>query len=305
MRPNTLKASEVTSATRTHSMGPVSEQTAKRSPWLWASVGLVVILCFVLGLVILRNRLSGNLSQGNANSPTLTPFVDVPTSAPFGQEPPRVSSPIPGEQMTPEIEKAMALVENNPGDSNAHLGLALAYWDAGMEVPCYEALTQAANLAGPNNKDFYLNAAGEFKTREAWIPTAGMYMRLAAVDRGENLSPEIKSNLREAVYRAASEEEMPLFVFFERIDGFDLPFGYVIRGRYALYNGRLEDARLHLANAEKLQPQLPEIHLLKAEIEIEAGNHKVATIILTTLSSDLSIPEWVRNMAGEILVTIE
>ncbi|MCB0103222.1 MAG: serine/threonine protein kinase [Anaerolineales bacterium] len=310
MRPNTLKTSMVNAAaTQTRSVGaaqpvdsaPVAAE--KRFSWMWASVGFVVVLCFALGLIIVRNILTD--SQGRSALPTSTPFVESSTSTPFAQEPPTVSSPVPGERMTPAIDEAMKLVESSPGDPAAHLQLSLAYWDAGLKVPCYEALAQAANLAGPNDQDFYLKAAEDFKIRDAWIPAAGMYMRLAAFNHGESMPEEAKFGLREAVYRAASEKDMPLFIFFERVDGFDLPFGYVVRGRYALYNGSLEDAKLNLANAEKIQPRLPEIHLLKAEIDKASGNDDSARIILTTLSSDLSMPEWVRNMAGEILETIE
>ena len=98
---------------------------------------------------------------------------------------------------------------------------------------------------------------------------------------------------------------MPLFVFFERIDNVDLPLGYVARGRYALFHGDAADAKAQLANAEKLQPDLYEVILLKAEIEMKLGSQSEAKTILLSLSSDLGAPEWLRFMAENLLKTIQ
>jgi len=310
MRPTAMRKDVTSASKRAGSMAtaPVvkqaSGQVKKRSSWVWALVGLTVIICSGLGLFVLRNNFPRLLARREAA--TLTPFPVMPTSTPFVQETlPVVLTPISGDQTTPEIDRAMKLVSENPGDPDAHLQLSLAYWDANLADSSYESLAQAANLAGPANKDFFLKAAEEFKMREAWIPTAGMYMRIAALDRGNNMPPDVKDGLHEAVYRAAAEKDMPLFVFFERIDSYELSLGYIARGRYALYNGNIEEAKSQMLNAQKLRSDMREVYLLKAEIEMKAGSLETAKTIFTSISSDLGSPEWMRSIASELLETIK
>ena len=150
-----------------------------------------------------------------------------------------------------------------------------------------------------------MRAAGEFKTREAWVPAAGMYMRLAPMARDGQMPDNVSLDLRESIYKASEKQDMPLFVFFERIDNFDLPLGYIARGRYALYNGTMEDAKLQLENAKKLKPDVYEAFLLEAEIKMKEGNFDTAKPILLSLSSDLNAPAWVRVMADTFLKTME
>jgi hypothetical protein len=44
-----------------------------------------------------------------------------------------------------------------------------------------------------------------------------------------------------------------------------------------------------------------EVFLLKAELEMKAGNQKKAKEIFLSLSSDLGAPEWIRVMAENYL----
>jgi hypothetical protein len=150
-----------------------------------------------------------------------------------------------------------------------------------------------------------LKAAQEFKKREAWVPAAGMYLRLVPTYRAQGLPKDIENDFHEAVYKSAEQKDMPLFVFFERIDNISHPLGYIARGRYALFNGELKDAKAQLANAEKLKPEMYEVFLLKAEIEMKAGSQTDAKNILLSLSSDLGAPEWIRFMAENYLKKIQ
>jgi tetratricopeptide (TPR) repeat protein len=132
-----------------------------------------------------------------------------------------------------------------------------------------------------------------------------MYMRLAPMARDGQMPDNVSLDLRESIYKASEKQDMPLFVFFERIDNFDLPLGYIARGRYALYNGTMEDAKLQLENAKKLKPDVYEAFLLEAEIKMKEGNFDTAKPILLSLSSDLNAPAWVRVMADTFLKTME
>jgi uncharacterized protein HemY len=95
-----------------------------------------------------------------------------------------------------------------------------------------------------------------------------------------------------------------LFVFFERIDAIDLPLGYIARGRYALFNGSIEDAKTNVLAAEKIKPDLYEIPLLKSEIAIKLNDITTAKNLLNALSSDLGAAAWIRDFANQLLQTI-
>lgn len=306
MRPQRLKEQvpapsvEKTSAKTAAAKSPV----AKRSPWGWVAAGLVLVLCMAVGLFAVRS-LPRFRNQQPTSIPTSAPVLPAVPTQPPPQE--TGAPPTPPQNVPPEVAAAYELVQKNPGDPDAHLHLSLVLWDDGQIAPSMEELAQASNLAGPTNKDFFLKAAQEFRAREAWVPAAGMYMRLAPIYRAEGgeIPEEVMTGLRESVYKAAGEKDMPLFVFYERIDNVNLPLGYIARGRYALYHGNIKDAVLQLENAEKVKPDLYEIPLLKAEIAIKEGRKDDARAILLSLSSDLGAPGWVRAMAEEYLHTLQ
>ncbi|MBI5945974.1 MAG: protein kinase [Chloroflexi bacterium] len=272
----------------------VPAPAAKRVSWKWVGAGLIVVLIGCIFLAALR-------SISNANppvEPTAAASVIAVTNIPPSTLRPTLS---PSNNASPEVVAAQEAVDKNPGDPFAHMQLAIALWDAKEFRRAMDELAQAANLAGPNNKDFYLKTADEFKKREAWVPAAGMYLRLAQSYRVQEMPKEVEIAFHEAIYKASEQKDMPLFVFFERIDNVDLTLGYVARGRYALFNGELADAKLQLANAEKLKPDMYEVIFLKAEIEWKTGDQGKAKIVLVSLSSDLGAPEWLRFMAENLL----
>jgi len=306
MRPGSLKTPTKSQPKAPSLVEPAGRTVAvksaapkRSSPWMWIGVGVVAILCLgVAFLAVLRYRTTLQ------RPPTAVPATL--TAAPL--PPPTSNTAVPlstPQSTTPEIDAATNLVSQNPGDPNAHLQLSLALWDAKEIAPSMQELAQAANLTGPDDKDFFMNAASEFKTRQAWVPAAGMYMRLVAIARGGQVPENVQRDLNEAIYKASENKDMPLFVFFERIDSYNLPLGYVSRGRYALYNGSLEDAKTQLANAKKLKSDMYEAFLLEAEIEMKAGNKDTAKPMLLSLSSDLKASDWIRAMADTFLKTME
>ena len=280
-------------------------ETKKRSPWKWIGIGVTSILCLAVAFfAVIKNIAKPQLDP--TAEPTKITSIEIPPTAellptlPGGRTP---GGPLPTPQLnnSPELAAAQELVNKNPGDPFAHLKLALALWDAKEFRPAMEELAQSANLAGPNNKEFLLQAAQEFKSREAWVAAAGMYLRLVPIYRNEGMPVELENDFHEAIYKATEQKDMPLFVFFERIDNASLPLGYIARGRYALYNGDMKDAKMQLSNAEKLKPEMYEVFLLKAEIEMKSGSQTEAKNILLSLSSDLGAPEWIRFMAENYL----
>lgn len=312
MRPKSVQANVHSVSVEQPAMKTVAVQRPAAKPssgWMWVSVGLIAILCIALGLFAVRGRFSRLLNRQPTAIPTAI-SVPVQPTIPENQplpSPGPVGLPTPPLNLSPEALAAFELVQKNPGDPNAHLQFSLALWDDGEIRPAMEELAQASNLAGQTNKEFFMNAAQEFKLREAWVPTAGMYMRLAPIYRleGGEVPIEVMDGLSEAVYKASENKDMPLFVFYERIDSVNLPLGYVARARYALYNGSMEEAKSQVLNAEQVKPDMYEIPLLKAEIAIKDGRLDEAKAFLLSLSSDLGAPKWVRQMADEYLQSIQ
>lgn len=296
MRPTNLKQDK----TKISSQEPVNKTVAttslekKRSlSWVWI-LGLFAAICLGLGFLAFRNGFFRNLLA--------RPTAIVETT----QSVPTLVSSTPLPELSPELQAANELVAQNPADPYAHLQLSLALFDDGQNVAATQELTQAANLAGPTNKDFFETAIDEYKKRDAWLLTAGVYLRLIQAYRAEGEVPEdVIAGSREAIYKATEQKEMPLVVFFDKIDVVNLPLGFIARGRYALYHGSIDEAKLQLANAEKLRPDMYEVPLLKAEIELKEGNTQTAKDIFISLSSDLAAPEWIREMANLYLDTIE
>lgn len=300
MRPAALR--EPTNAQQSLDAGAKTEiakapAKKRKSSLLWVALGIFFILLCAAGIFITRNNLIRRVLVGLRPTQVVVATIEPTTIAEVTEEAPAT---LPAVQEAPAIMSAREAVKQNPGDPNAHLQLSLALWDDGQSTASYEALAQAANLAG-TNKDFFMKASEEFKQRNAWVSAAGMSLRLVGLGEKENVPPNVREDLHESVYKSTSDKDMPLYVFFERIDSFDLPLGYIARGRYALYNGSVEDAKLQLSNAEGLRPDMYEVFLLKAEIELKVGSKVTAQNILLSLSSDLGAPDWIRAMAEELI----
>jgi tetratricopeptide (TPR) repeat protein len=215
---------------------------------------------------------------------------------------PAFGSGTPAPDSSASVQDARKLVEQNPNDPNAHLQLSIALWDTKQVRPAMEELTQALNLAGPDNADFMITAAGEFRKREAWAATMSIYMRLAPHYESAGGMPEdIKTNFHEAVYKASQIKEPQSLDLFTRIDAIDPQLGHIARGRQALFSGNIQEAKLQLAKAEKIEPLVPEIFLLKAEIAMKEGNPSDAKYIIDNTINNPITPEWIRFMMENYL----
>ena len=310
MRPSNLKGERV-SGTRV-SAGRKADQTVsakaparKRSPWTWVAVGFVAILCCAVAAIAVRNnRLKPGILPPFGGTATVRAPATTGTALPPSKNNTPGNPPPSFSALPPDVQAATDLVNQNPSDPDAHLQLSLAYWDEQEQRLAMEELAQAANLAGPTNRDFFLEAAGEYKNREAWVASSGMYLRTVASYGDEDVPIDLQNDFHEAVYKATQQKDMPLFVFFERIDSVDQPMGYIARSRYALYNGTMADAQTYWENASGVQPDMYEVFLLKAEISKKLGKTREARDLLLSISSDLSAPEWIRNFASDLLKTL-
>jgi tetratricopeptide (TPR) repeat protein len=308
VRPATFKTASQPPAQKTAvSAAPapiVSEQPSaqkkKRPVWLYV-IGVIILLAFCVsaGAVARRQGLFRKLlgindiaTQENVNALTPLPFS---TQQPLnGVKPP-----------SPEIQAGMDAVRNNPNDPQAHLQLSLAFYDAGQEREAFQELLRATELA-KEDKNFYKGAADQFRDREAWIAVSAMELRLANlyIGDGQKVPDDVQVNFREASYRAAEQSQMTDYVFFDRISSVDQPFGLIVQGRYALFNGSPSEAQIYLNDANKLKPDIPEALLLQAEIYLKQGNNDSAKQILTVLKANLAAPNWIRHMADDYYRTL-
>jgi len=273
----------------------------KRSAWPLVAGGAVALFACLFVMAVFRNKVLDVSDQF-----TQVPAQATATNPPLPQKvEPELPTPPPGGlEESPEILAAREAVDRNPNDPDSHLQLALVLWDQGQPRSALEELAQAANLAGPSNREFFLKAAEKFMMREAWVASGGMYLRVIQTYPEGEVPPEIMMNFRESVYKASQEPEMPLFLFFERIDRVDQPLGLVARGRHSLYNGRMEDAKIYLENVKKMKPDLYEAFLFEAELNMKDDHADLAKGILLSLSSDLGASPWIREMANTLLKKI-
>ena len=283
---------------------PVPPAAKKRSSWLYAAGGTVLLLACLF--VVLAFRAGGFFPRDkDPSSPTVTQVsptgVSIQTTSTLDSQVRVPTLVATSESASPEIAAAQELVSNNPSDPDAHLLLAVAYWDAKQPRAALEELTQAANLAGPTNREFFLKAGDSFRRHEAWVAAASMYLRAVQTYPIGETPDQLMIDFREATYKSAEQPDMPLFLFFERVDRIDQPLGYVIRGRHALFNGTLEDAKFSLDQVKRIRPDLYEGFLLEAEINVKDGEADAAEPILVSLSSDLGAPEWIRVMAENLM----
>ena len=273
------------------------EPGKKRSPWPYLAAGVLLVICCAFALFAIRQGRLGNPPA----EPTATQLADKPPSpSEPGPQEPQPSQQVPKE-LPPEVLEAKRRVDENPGDPMAHLDLARAYWDAGMQRPAFEALNEAANLAD-RDSGFLIEAGHQFADREAWIGAAAMYLRAIKLlqPRG-NVPEELMIDFHEAVYKAAPKPELEVtYPLIDEIMRIDEPIGLVVQARHAYYVGNQEDGRVFLNQVNRLKPGLDEAVLLEAEIAVKENRFDEAKGILIPLAADLNTPNWIRIMAEEL-----
>lgn len=279
------------------------ESRKKRSPWLFIAGSIfLTIFCVFAFIFIRQNRLNQLVSPPPEAPPTK--MVDTiqkvePTPPDPAPQPPELN------ELPASVQEAQRIVDTNPGDPFAQLGLALAFWDADMQRPAFETLNHAADL-GAENVDFLIEAGNQFHVREAWIASAAMYLRVFKNIgvRGE-VPAEIVMNFHEAVFMAAPNPELEVtYPLIDEIMRVDQPIGLVAQARHAYYNGRFDDAQVALNKAKQLAPNMYESALLEAEMDVIEERFDAAKLRLQPLMADLSAPEWIRVMAEVLFVQI-
>jgi hypothetical protein len=339
MRSATLKSEKADAKSQSAAPPTPAVETAtvaspgakKRSPWMWVGIGALVLIFCIAAFITLRRNRANQPADNPPFAPATQPAppvqlipptqVFLPTQPPpptFDQFPgpgggppnggpgngPGGGPPPPPQNASPEVKAAKDLVTKKPRNPDAHLRLSLALWDTHETRPAMDELMRAMELADQNKPDFFIHAAEEYKKREAWVPAVAAYLRLFPIYRNQDMPNDVRDNVHEALYKAAEQKNLPEFGFFDRMNNIDQPLGYIMRGRYALYNGNLEEAKNQLDQLEKLNINMPEARLLKAEIEMKDDKEKAKEALLS-LSADPVVPHWIRLMADHYLKTIQ
>jgi serine/threonine protein kinase len=312
----------------------VVENPAKknRSPWMWVSIGIVVLFCLAIAFFAIRkNRL--NPPAAAQNGPTIlapvtfAPAIQAPPSKPSmpgsntnpqgnapglsnGSNPPGGAGDKPAapsnQNLSPDLQAAKNLVSQNPNDPEARLALSLALWNAKDARAAFEEARQASNLADQNSPEFFTNAGNEYHQREAWVLATVMYAHLVPIYyANKNMPEDVQNNQHEAAYK--SPDQMSMFdpKYFQHSGTPTAPLAILVDGREALLNGNIPEAKKQLERVKQLKSDMQEIPLLEAEIAMKEGDNQKAKMFLSMLTSNNSIPEWIRIMAENYLKTIQ
>jgi len=280
-----------------------SAQKKRGSPWPFMAAAVLGVLCLAFVLLAFRSgRLAALfplLRPTGTVAATLPPATGLPVNTPLPASPqPTVVEGTPTLAVSPQVQAALDKVQQNLNDPDANLELALAYWDDGQTRLALETLGHAADLAGPNNTQFFLEAAEQFRERESWIAAAAMYLRaIKTYGLNPNIPTEIKVPFHESVYKAAAQPEMPSYLPFDAIARVDQPIALVAEARHQLYNGDMEQARIKLNNVLHLTPDYPEARLVSAELFARTGKIPEARQILNDLIANIGNPQWIQAEA--------
>lgn len=291
-----VDTSPVATKPKLGSSSAVRTSVKKRSPWVWVGAGLILLFCLSFAALAVRNRVFRNLRESNR-----VPTVLQPTSMSRQVE---NNLPTPGRenQLPPEVQAAEERANKNPNDPGLQLDLAITYWAASMPEATYETLGRLIKLAGPENAPFYVGAGDKFLSMQAWPPSAIMYfqaVKFHAANR--NIPQELLISFHEAVYKSADHPEAPVMLPLDELAKVDEPMSLILRSRHAFYIKDRDKAYLHLNEVKKLKPDMHEVSLLEAEFNSLDGKPERAQILLNSLVSDQSVPEWIRIFAEEIM----
>jgi len=279
------------------------EPKKKRSPWPYIAGTVLLTICCVFAFFAIRqNRL--NFLTNRESEPTPTQIVEIPpTVIPTlsNLEP----SPPAQEELPQEVMEARRKADQNPDDPFAQLDLALAFWDADMQRPALETLNRTADLRS-EDIDFLIEAGNEFHTREAWIASAAMYLRVyKRIGIRGDVPEEIVMNFHEAVFKAAPNPDLEVtYPLIDEIMRVDQPIGLVAQARRAYYNGKFDDAQVALNRVKQLEPNMYETTLLEGEMNVIEERDEAAKLQLQSLMANLNAPEWVRVMAEVLFLQI-
>ncbi|MBI2759757.1 MAG: serine/threonine protein kinase [Chloroflexi bacterium] len=279
----------------------IGSRKKRRSPWPFIATGVLLFICLAFVIFALR----GARFLAAAGKPTAvftsTPAPTMPDHGPMMETLTAVVPP-PAATLPADVATAIDHLNKNPNDPGITLQLSLAYWDAGQAQPSFESLAKAAELAGPNNTDFFQRAGDEFKKRQAWIGAAAMYLRvIKSLGPAGKPTDDMVENFHEALYKASTLPDLPGYLPFESIGRVEQPVTMVAQARNLYYAGKTDEAHSLLNQVKRLKPGMAEASLLEAEMSAKEGKTFDAKQTLNILLANLNTPGWVSEMAQTLL----
>jgi hypothetical protein len=191
---------------------------------------------------------------------------------------------------------AQQLVKANPNDPDAHLELALAFWNADMAGASYDTLSTVIRIVGPEDEDFYTQAGDKYAAIEGWLPAAAMYFQARKNYGLDGNVPEHLTNaFHESMYKGSEKPEAPIVLPFDKIARVDQPM--LISSRAVLF-GKLDGDTF--PTGETALAQHARSLLLEAEIG-SLTDKPVKHALSSTACSPTSPLRRIRVFAEDIL----
>jgi len=266
-----------------------------RSPWIWVSAGLAILLCLGMFAFARNNRLLASIRSrnntpsvtmippsGNNPSPTLIPtFMDTPLPPP--------SQPVQAGT-----------------DADTHLNLALEAWHNNDLKRSMDEVNQVVSLR-PDQNDFLIEAGTKLFDAGQYIGAAYIYGRVAQnyKNNKQMLPPELRDRLEPSFYFAVAMDDVQLYIPLDVLARDDPPMAFFAQSRYALLHGNMEAAHHNLDELLRVQPGWPMAQLLNAEILSHDGKLLEARKILQDLIDSPRVQDWVKEQAGMLLSKIQ
>jgi len=201
------------------------------------------------------------------------------------------------------VMEAQKRADKNPGDPNAQLDLALAFWNANLPRQTYETLAKVFSIVDPHDRDFFMQAGDKFKSqRDGWLPASAMYFQAARSFPNGDIPNPVTEAFHEALYKGANRPEFIQVVPVDEVRQIDEPILLVAQSRNAYFHGRIDDSVILLLKAREIEDTLREADLLEGETNALEGKKDLATLYLGSLMKDTSsTPEWIRLYAKQLL----
>lgn len=255
--------------------------------WLPSRIILVVLVC--LGAYWIFSTFGRQIGEA---VPPLRPFVAK--YAPF-QTP----------QTLIDIAQAERQARTSQNDPKAYLRLALVYAKAGLADPANEAISNLEKLTP--NAAFYWDAGTQLMNAKAWLPAARLLVDAAekSPKAGAGLAAEKRDLLHHAVYKAFEDANAGDYITIERLAGLDKPLSELADARHWFYQDDEVEAQKMLEQLRQEEPDMPEILLLQAEMDVKFNRPDLARAQLAQLRKNSSASIWMLDEAKTIEGTIK
>lgn len=267
----------------------------KRLPWGWIGAGVILLLCLGFTVRATRTHMFVNLIRnlrGTESVATDVPPTPMPPTQVTG-----IESPLP-----PEVLAAQELANSEPNNLDRQFDLALIYWVDNMPEETYQTLEQIIKLAGPDNESFYRRAGDKFLAMQAWPPAAILYFQAVKFHAAKGKVPaDLVTAFHESVYKAAERWDAARVLPFDEIAKVDEPISLILQSRNAYYSKEPDKTYKFLDVVKKSKPDMHEALLWEGELNALDGKPERARILLNSLASDRSVPDWIRIFADEIM----